>query len=103
MAVKASIRPADELVGPAVSRAVAAYDPPEQDAPLVALARSLARVIDVMPESQRPTMLAQATGQLLKVLGELDDRARRRGQADPKAVDRLDELRTVRARRPGAI
>lgn len=98
------LRSAGELVAPAVAEMVKALDPPAEDAPLVALARSLASAIDGMAPAVRSAMMPQFSGQLVKVLGELDARARRRGTADPKRVSKLDELRATaaRVRRPGA-
>lgn len=92
------LRPADELIGPAVAEIVAALDAPASDAPLVALARSLASTIDAMPPAVRQAMLPQHAGPLLKVLAELEARAVKRRPDVPARPSRLDELRAARAR-----
>lgn len=89
------MRDADELMLPAVRETVAALDPPAADAALVRLAETLARSVDHMPPAVADAMLAQVSGQLLRVLKELDDRARARrvpargGSAKPGKVAQL--------------
>jgi hypothetical protein len=92
-----NLRSADQRVLPAVDAMTAAGDYPESDAPLLALARRLAASIDAMPDGVAAAMLPQFTGQLVKVLAELDARSRRRGTAVPRQPSRLDQLRAARA------
>jgi hypothetical protein len=94
----ANLRPAEELIGPRVAEMVAAYDCPAADAPLVALARTLAATIDAMPPGVRTTMLPQHSGQLTRVLAELDARAARRAKPQRRAQSQLDLLRAEQAR-----
>ena len=97
MAHKPPLRAADDLLAPAVERTIEAIDAPEQDAAVVALARVLARAVDRMPDGQRAVMLGQTAPQLLKVLNELEERARRRRTIQPGAPNRLQQLRAARA------
>lgn len=94
------LRPAEELIAPCVAGMLAAYDPPPADAPLAALARTLAATIDAMPPGVRQAMLPQHTGPLLKVLTELDMRARRRegGREPGRKPNQLEQLRAAHAR-----
>lgn len=78
MAARGILKSAGELVRPAVERMVAAIEPPESDAPLVALVRRQARVIDAMPDAAAISMLPNHTGQLIKSLAELEKRAQAR-------------------------
>jgi hypothetical protein len=96
------LRSADQLVTPALNAMTAAGDYPESDAPLLALARRLAASIDAMPDAVAHAMMPQFSGQLVKVLGELDARSRRRGTAGPRKPSRLDELRAARAAADGS-
>jgi hypothetical protein len=93
-------RPTDGMVGPAVAESLLALDLPPADEGLAALARTLAASIDAMPPGVRSAMLPQASGQLFRVLRELDARARRRiREAKPRterAPSALNELRTRR-------
>jgi len=94
--------PDDGLVGPAVAETLRALDLPPADEALAALATTLAASIDGMPPGVRSAMLPQVSGQLFRVLRELDARARRRNrEAKPQAkcadtMSALDELRTRR-------
>jgi hypothetical protein len=97
MAGNRVLRPADELIGPALARTVAAYDPPDSDAGLVRLAEVTAAAIDAMPAGVRATMLGQTAPLLLKLLVELDARAQRRQQPAKGAPNRLQQLRAARA------
>lgn len=92
-----NLRSADQRVLPAVDAMTAAGDYPESDAPLLALARRLAASIDAMPEAVAVAMLPQHTGQLVKVLGELEARAGRRGTVAPGQPSRLEQLRAARS------
>jgi hypothetical protein len=87
------LRDAGQQIGPAVEVMVAELDPPPSDAPLLALVRRQARVIDAMPDAVAVSMLPNHTGQLLKALGELEDRARRRRASRPGAPNPVRELR----------
>jgi hypothetical protein len=96
--VSRNLRPADELLRPAVEQMVAALDAPPADAPLIALARQLAAAIDDMPPAVRDAMLPQHAGPLLKVLDALEARAVKRRPDVPARPSRLDELRMARTR-----
>ena len=98
------VRSADRTLGAALKVTVAALDAPESDAALIRVAEVLAEVIDAMELGQRLSLLPQHTGQLVKVLGELEARAVRRrvpvAAAPGKApADPVDELRRAHARR----
>lgn len=82
MTGRAQLRDARTMIAPAVEAMVADLDPPPADGPLLALVRRQAAVIDAMPDAVATTMLPNHSGQLLKALAELEDRARKRGQAD---------------------
>jgi hypothetical protein len=99
-------RSADRTVLAAVKATAAALDPPESDLALVRVAETIADTIDLMGPGERLSLLPQHTGQLVKVLGELEARAAKRRAAVPappaeaKApVNPLDELRRAHARR----
>lgn len=62
----------------AVDATITALNCPPADAAVVALARKVARVIDVMPDGQAGMMLGQTAPLLLKTLQELEDRSRKR-------------------------
>lgn len=83
MTSKPQLRDAGELLAPALDRTVKALDPPEADAAVVALAYILAKTVDRMSDAERGAMLGQTAPQVLRVLKELDDRARRRAAASP--------------------
>jgi hypothetical protein len=99
MASKATLRDARTVIGPAIEAMVADLDAPPGDGPLIALVRRQAAVIDRMSDDQAVSMLPNHSGQLLKVLAELEDRARRRGRRDaPRQVNPVHELRASHAR-----
>jgi hypothetical protein len=94
----ARLRDAKTLISPAIDAMVAELDPPASDGPLIALLRRQARVIDAMPDAVAVSMLPNHTGQLVKVLAELEDRARKRGRQDgPRPVNPVRELRAGHA------
>ena len=92
-----NLRPAGELMVPAVETMLAALDAPPEDAALVAAVRICARTIDEMPPAVRAAMLANVLGPMLRTLKDLDDRARRRGQDGPRPVNPVAELRRSHA------
>jgi hypothetical protein len=99
-----ALRSADRTLVAAVKATVAALDVPETDLALVKVAETIAETIDLMGPGERLTLLPQHTGQLVKVLDQLETRAaRRRAPAPPPAgaapVNPLDELRRTHARR----
>lgn len=100
-----TIRSADRAVLAAVKATAAALDPPDADLALVKVAETIAETIDAMGPGERLSLLPQHTGQLVKVLGELEARAAKRRAlvpAVPEAkapVSPLDELRRAHARR----
>lgn len=90
------MRDADDLLAPAVRETVAALDPPAEDAALVALARTLAASIDEMAPAVRAAMIGQVSGQLMRALKDLDDRARRRRTASKTGrPNRVAQLRAA--------
>jgi hypothetical protein len=89
---------ADELLAPAIDRAIAAVGPPADDDGLVALARLLAKTLDRMTNAERTAMLGQTAPQLLRVLVELDKRAARRHKPVRREPNQLDRLREAHAR-----
>lgn len=99
-----ALRSVDRSLVAAVKVTVAAIDPPETDLALARLAEVLAETIDAMALGQRETLLPQHSGQLVKVLGDLEARAAKRRApvlAAPAAaapVNPLDELRKVHSR-----
>src|SRR5580700_7111325 len=98
MAGRTTPRDANAMIAPAVEVMVTELDPPASDGPLLALVRRQARVIDSMPDAAAVSMLPNHSGQLLKALGELEERARRRrgrGGAAPAAPNRLQQLRAA--------
>ncbi len=98
MAGRAALRDAKAMIAPAVEAMVADLDPPPSDGPLLALLRRQAAVIDAMPDAVAVTMLPNHSGQLLKALAELEDRARERGRRDgPRAVNPVREMRAAHA------
>lgn len=91
------LRSADDLVTAALAQTVAAIGPPESDAALVRLAEVTAAAIDDMPPAVRAAMLGQTAPLLLKLLQELDQRARHRAQGRaPGSPSRLERLRSAR-------
>jgi hypothetical protein len=93
----AHLMDADDLMVAAIGQTIVALGPPESDAALAALALTLGRAIDDMPPALRPTMLPQASGQLLKVLQELEGRAAKRRAAERQAGkgNRVRELQAA--------
>jgi len=82
-----------------VEAMVADLGAPPSDGPLLALVRRQAAVIDKMSDDAAVSMLPNHSGQLLKTLAELEDRARKRGRRDgPKAVNPVHELRAAHSR-----
>jgi hypothetical protein len=78
-------------------QAIEALGPPDEDAPLVALALSLAATLDGLEPALRPTMTAQTAGPLLRTLTALYERAeKRRGTVAPEQSG-LARLRAARA------
>lgn len=96
-----SLRSADSLLVPALAATVAALGAPDADAALVRLAEVIAATIDAMPDAVRTTMLPNHTGQLVKVLAELEVRAARRRKAPSGPPNRLQQLRAARAAQDG--
>ena len=100
------VRDADELLVPDVRATIAALKLDGQDAAAAQLALALANAIDV---ADKPAAALRWLGpELLKVLESLGAtpaaRARMpKPQAAPQRASRLDELRAVRARQPGAV
>ena len=93
-----SLRDASQLVGPAVERMVEALDPPDEDLPLIAIARRQAAVIDAMPDEVAIGMMPNHAGPLIKVLGELAERARkRRGPERPRTENPVQAMRRAHA------
>ena len=98
MAGRPALRDAKAMIAPAVEAMVADLDPPASDGPLLALVRRQAAVIDAMPDAARSRMLPNHSGQLLKALAELEDRARKRGRQDgPQPVNPVQEMRASHA------
>lgn len=98
-----TIRSADKTMLAAVTATAAALEPPQSDAALVRVAETIAETIDLMGTGERLTLLPQHTGQLVKVLAELEARAAKRRALVPAevavAATPLDELRRTHARR----
>ena len=98
------VRSADRTLAAALKVTVAALNAPESDAALIRVAEVLAEVIDAMELGQRLSLLPQHTGQLVKVLAELEARAaKRRAPAAPEPgkvpANPIDELRRAHAKR----
>jgi hypothetical protein len=86
------------MIAPAVEAMAADLDPPAADGPLLALIRRQAQVIDAMPDAVAVTMLPNHSGQLMRALAELEDRARRRGrQEGPRPANPVRDLRASHA------
>jgi hypothetical protein len=93
-----NLRPAEQLIAPAIAETVSALDPPPSDAAVVRLAEVVAGTIDGMEDGQRGMMLGQTAPLLLKLLQELEERARRRRAKDGKAGPNwLQQQRSARA------
>lgn len=102
MARKPALHDADDLLTSALDRAVAALNPPESDAAVVALAHVLARSIDRMSDAERASMLGQTVPPLLRTLVELERRAEMRRTASPRrGPSKLDALREAHAKTYG--
>jgi hypothetical protein len=102
MTSRTTLRDAKAMIGPAVEAMVADLDAPTSDGPLLALVRRQAAVIDRMSDDQAVSMLPNHSGQLVKALAELEERARQRGRRDaPRAVNPVMELRASHARLMG--
>ncbi len=97
MANARSLRSADALIGPGLTATLAAIEPVPADQALVSLARALAETADSMPPALRPTMLPQTSGQLVRVLAELEKRAAARRRPAARAPSRLQQLRAASA------
>jgi len=98
MARKAPLHSADDLLTPALDRAIEALGPPETDAALVALARILARTVDRMSNAERAAMIGQTAPQVLRVLVELEKRAQqRRGPERARTVNPVRDMRKAHA------
>jgi len=102
MARKPALHDADDLLTPALERAVEAIGPPATDDALVALARILAHSIDRMSNAERRAMLGQTAPQVLRVLNELETRAASRRKPADGPPSKLDELRRARSRSDAA-
>jgi hypothetical protein len=96
------LRDADDLIGPALARTLAALGPPDEDAAMVKVAEVIAGILDAMPDGQRGMMAGQTVPQLVKVLEILDERSRRRAKPAAGRPNRLNQLRAARdsGRRP---
>lgn len=99
-----ALRSADRTLTAAVAVTVAALGAPDSDRALVAVAETIAGTIDAMCTGERLSMLPQHTGQLVKVLAELEARAAKRrvpAEAErPAAVaNPVHDLRRAHARR----
>jgi hypothetical protein len=90
------LRPADELISPALERTIAAVDPPDSDAALIALLRMLAGTLDRMSPAELRAMAGQTAPQLHRGLVELEARAARRRTPDRRQPSQLDRLRAAR-------
>jgi hypothetical protein len=94
---KPALHDADDLLMPALDRAIAAIDPPESDAALVALARVLAHSVDRMSNDERARMIGQTAPSVLKVLVELEARAEKRRMPAERPPGKLEQLRAAHA------
>ncbi|MPZ60103.1 MAG: hypothetical protein GEU93_02170 [Propionibacteriales bacterium] len=95
MARNRQLRPADALLVPAVQESVKALKLGPEDSAAVALALDLARSLDEMGGELHTKMLAQTSGQLLRVLEHLHDRST--AVPGPQRMSELDRLREARA------
>jgi hypothetical protein len=95
MAHKPALHGTDDLLTPALERAIEAIEPPESDAALVALARVIAHTVDRMTNIERATMMGQTAPQVLKILNELEVRAAKRRRPPAKQPSQLDKLRAA--------
>jgi hypothetical protein len=93
--------PAPVTIEAAVDKTIAAIDPPPADAAVVALARKMANAIDGMQGDQLALMIGQTAPQLLKVLQELETRAKaRRSAARSQRPNAVAKLRAAHAQSP---
>jgi hypothetical protein len=90
---RVTLRDASAMIAPAVELMIGGLDAPDSDAPLLALVRRQARVIDHMGDAEAISMLPNHSGQLIKALAELEDRARRRRAVRPGAPNPVRALR----------
>ncbi|MGO8958704.1 MAG: hypothetical protein ACLQFR_15245 [Streptosporangiaceae bacterium] len=97
MTRKPPLHAADDLLTPALERAIADIDPPATDDALVALARILAHSIDRMSNDERRAMLGQTAPQVLRVLNEVEERAAKRRKPAEGPPSKLQQLRAARA------
>ena len=98
MTGRTPLRDAKEMISPAVEAMVAELDPTPSDGPLLALVRRQAAVIDSMPDAVAVTMLPNHSGQLLKALAELEERARKRDRRQgPQPANPVRNLRASHA------
>ena len=89
-----TLRDAGQMIGPTLD----ALDVPDADKPLLALVRRMAATIDAMPDAMAGTMLPNHAGPVLRALGELEDRARRRRERErPKRANPVVALRSASA------
>jgi hypothetical protein len=103
MARRPPLHDAAELLSPALEQMVKASDPPASDAPLIALARCLAKTVDRMSDAERAAMLGQTGPLILKVLQELETRDRlHRAPERPTAPNPVRKMREAHAARFGA-
>lgn len=85
----------------AVNETIRAIDPPASDAAVTALARKMASAIDGMQGDQLALMIGQTAPQLLKVLQELEVRAKaRRSAARSQRPNKVANLRAAHAQSP---
>jgi hypothetical protein len=85
----------------AVDVTIAALEPPDGDAAVVALARKMASAIDGMQGDQLALMIGQTAPQLLKVLQELEARsAKRRATVRSQRPSRVSQIRAAHAASP---
>lgn len=88
-------------IAAAVDKTIAAIEPPDADAAVVALARKMAVAIDGMEGEQLGLMIGQTAPQLLKVLQELEQRsAKRRAASRSQRPSRVANIRAAHAQSP---
>lgn len=94
------LRPAEELLAPAVADTIAALKLAPEDAAAVSLARRYAATIDAAEPHQRAEAIAVLGPKLLTVLESLGatpvGRSRLKGGAPTRAESRLAALREAR-------
>jgi hypothetical protein len=92
------LRDASQMVTPAVAELAESLSCPPSDRALLALALRLAATIDAMPDAMAGTMLPNHAGPMIKILAELEDRARKRREKDhPGRVNKVAQIRGARA------